>query len=317
MKHVLIDTDPGVDDALALLLAFSSPELKVEGVTTVVGNVSLELTNLNALKMLELLGATGVHVSPGASKPLACEAVDGVGIHGRTGLGGAVLPEPQMSLDGRSAVQLITEKVEELGGRLTIIAIGPLTNIAEALRAEPGIADEIGELVIMGGAFNITPYGHGNMNAVAEYNIWHDPEAAKIVFDSGVSVKAVGLDVTTDPMNRLSPEMFGEIESLDTARARLVADLCRSLVRSKNGLSLHDPLTVAVAVDPSLVETIRFRVEVETVGVLTRGMTVVDRRRYHKTSAEGNVDVCVSVENERFLKLFMDRVVYGREGVEW
>ena len=314
MKHVLIDTDPGIDDALALLLAFSSPELKVEGVTTVVGNVSLELANLNALKMLEFLGATDVPVSPGASKPLACEAVDGVDIHGQTGLGEAVLPEPQMRLDGRSAVQLIKEKAEELGDRLTIIPLGPLTNIAEAFRAEPGIADEIGGLVIMGGAYSLTPYGHGNVNAVAEYNIWHDPEAAKIVFDSGVPVKAVGLDVTTNPMNRLSPEMFGEIESLDTSRARLVADICRDLVRRFDGLSLHDPLAVAVAVDPSLVETKRFKVDVETAGHLTRGMTVVDRRRYHVTSeSKGNVDVCVSVEDERFLRLFMDRVVRGPE----
>jgi inosine-uridine nucleoside N-ribohydrolase len=315
MKHVLIDTDPGIDDALALLLAFSSPELKVEGVTTVVGNVSLELANLNALKMLEFLGATDVPVSPGASKPLACEAVDGVGIHGRTGLGGAVLPEPRMRLDGRSAVQLIMEKAEELGDRLTIIAVGPLTNIAEVISAQPGIADEIGDLVIMGGAFNITPYGHGNMNAVAEFNIWHDPEAAKIVFDSDVQVKAVGLDVTTNPMNRLSPEMFNKIEALDTARARLVADICRDLVRRTNGLSLHDPLAVAVAVDLSLVETERFKVDVETAGHLTRGMTVVDRRRYHMTSEyKGNVDVCVSVDSERFLRLFMDRVVHGKEG---
>jgi inosine-uridine nucleoside N-ribohydrolase len=152
------------------------------------------------------------------------------------------------------------------------------------------------------------------VNAVAEYNIWHDPEAAKIVFDSGVPVKAVGLDVTTNPMNRLSPEMFAMIESLDTARARLVADLSRSLVKRKNGLSLHDPMTVAVAVDPNLVETRRFKVEVETAGHLTRGMTVVDRRRYHETSeSKGNVDVCVSVDNERFLRLFMDRVIRGLE----
>jgi len=167
----------------------------------------------------------------------------------------------------------------------------------------------------MGGAFNLTPYGHGNMNAVAEYNIWHDPEAAKIVFDSGIPVKAVGLDVTTNPMNRLTPELFAEIESLDTVRARLVADLCRNFIRRMNGLSLHDPLAVAVAVDPSLVETKRFKVEVETVGDLTRGMTVVDRRRYHRIpEARRNVDVCVSVDNERFLGLFMDRVVHGKGG---
>jgi purine nucleosidase len=317
MKHVLIDTDPGIDDALALLLAFSSPELKVEGVTTVVGNVSLELVNLNALKLLEFLGARDVPVASGAAKPLSRTAVDGVSIHGRMGLGEAVLPEPTMQLDRRSAVQFIKEKAEELGDQLTIIHLGPLTNIAYAIQDKPGIVDDVAGLVIMGGAFNLTPYGHGNMNAVAEYNIWHDPEAAKIVFDSGIPVKAAGLDVTTDPMNRLSPEMFAMIESLDTARARLVADLCRSLVRRKNGMSLHDPLTVAVAVDPSLVETMSFRVEVETVGALTRGMTVVDRRRNHKTSAEGNVDVCVSVESERFLKLFMDRVVYGWEEARW
>jgi inosine-uridine nucleoside N-ribohydrolase len=121
--------------------------------------------------------------------------------------------------------------------------------------------------------------------------------------------------VTTNPMNRLSPEMFNKIEALDTARARLVADICRDLVRRTNGLSLHDPLAVAVAVDLSLVETKRFKVDVETAGHLTRGMTVVDRRRYHMTSEyKGNVDVCVSVDSERFLRLFMDRVVHGKEG---
>ena len=314
MKHVLIDTDPGVDDALALLLAFGSPELKIEGVTTVVGNVSLELANLNTLKLLEFLGAVDVPVASGAAEPLVREAVDGVGIHGKTGLGEAVLPEPTLKLSGRSAVQLIIEKAEELGDRLTIIPIGPLTNIASAIQAKPGIVEEVEGLVIMGGAFNLTPYGHGNMNAVAEYNIWHDPEAAKIVFDLGIPVKAVGLDVTTNPLNRLTPELFAEFESLDTDRARLVADLCRNLIRRMNGLSLHDPLAVAVAMDPSLVETKRFKVEVETVGDLTRGMTVVDRRRYHKTSeAKANVDICVSVDNERFLRLFMDRVVRGLE----
>ena len=315
MRHVLIDTDPGVDDALALMLAFGSPELRVEGVTTVVGNVSLELANANALKMLEFLGATDVPVSPGASRPLSREAVAGVGIHGPKGLGGASLPEPRMRLDGRSAARLIAEKAGDLGDRLTIVAIGPLTNIAEALGAEPGIADEVGGLVIMGGAYGLTPHGHGNVNAVAEYNVWHDPEAARIVFDSGIPLKAVGLDVTTDPLNRLSPEAFAEIESMDSTRARLVADLCGGLVRRYGGLSLHDPLAVAVAVDPGLVEAERFRVEVETAGELTRGMTIVDRRRGRGApEGERNAEVCVSVDAKRFLGLFMERVVRGGEG---
>jgi purine nucleosidase len=164
----------------------------------------------------------------------------------------------------------------------------------------------------MGGAFNLTPYGHGNANAVAEFNIWHDPEAAKIVFNSGMPIKAIGLDVTTDPANRLSREMFEEIEGLGTRRSRLVADLCRGFVRRFGGFSLHDLLTVAAVADPSIAETERFKVDVETIGELTRGMTVVERRRRLSVKgAEANVDVCTSVDSRRFLKMFMDRVVRG------
>ena len=313
MKRVIIDTDPGVDDALALMLAFNSPELNVEAVTTVAGNVSLEKTSNNALKILEFLGASDVPVAAGAAKPIRRNAIDSSYFHGKTGLGEAVLPEPKLALDSRTAVQLITDKVDELGDELTLVPIGPLTNIASAFLAKPEIVEQISGLVIMGGAFNLTPYGHGNMNAVAEFNIWHDPEAAKIVFDSGVPVTAVGLDVTTNPSNRLSEDVFEEIEGLDTRRARLVADLCRDLVRRMRGMSLHDPIAVAATTDLSLVETERFKVDVETVSDLTRGMTVVDRRPGRRPiGAEANVDVCVSVDSERFMKLFMDRVVRGR-----
>ncbi len=312
MKHVIIDTDPGVDDALALMLAFSSPELKVEALTTVAGNVSLELANRNALKLLEFLGVDGVPVAPGASRPILREPLDATEFHGKTGLGGAVLPEPTMHLDHRSAVQLIVEKAEELGDRLTLLPIGPLTNIASAILANPRVTEMVAGLVIMGGAFNLTPYGIGNTNAVAEFNIWCDPEAARIVFSSGMPIIAVGLDVTTHPENRLSQEMFQEIDVLGTRRARLVADLCRNLVRRYNGSNLHDPLAVATAVDPSLVETKRYKVNVETVGDLTRGMTVVERRRRKWRKEEANMDICVKVDSGRFLKLFMDRVVHGR-----
>lgn len=313
MKRVIIDTDPGVDDALALMLAFNSPELNVEAVTTVAGNVSLEMTSNNALKILEFLGASDVPVAAGAAKPIRRKAIDSSYFHGKTGLGEAVLPEPKLALDSRTAVQLITDKVDELGDELTLVPIGPLTNISSAFLAKPEIAEQISGLVIMGGAFNLTPYGHGNMNAVAEFNIWHDPEAAKIVFDSGVPVTAVGLDVTTNPSNRLSEDVFEEIEELDTRRARLVADLCRDLVRRMRGMSLHDPIAVAATTDLSLAETERFKVDVETVSDLTRGMTVVDRRPGRRPiGAKVNVNVCVSVDSERFMKLFMDRVVRGR-----
>ena len=311
MRHILIDTDPGIDDALALIFALNSPEAVVEGVTTVVGNVTQEKALKNALKILEFLGVEGVPVAPGSTRPLLREPRVAEEIHGKTGLGGAVLPEPRLRPDERSAVELILDKVEEFGRDLTLVAIGPLTNIASALLVEPRLAEEVGRLVIMGGAFHVTPYGFGNVTPVAEFNIWHDPEAAKIVFDSGIPLTAVGLDVTTDPRNRLSPEALREIEGLGTRRARLVADLCRDLVHRFGGLNLHDPLAVAAAIDPRLVRTKPYVVDVETRGELTLGMTIADRRDPRRVwrRREPNVDVCVSVDGDRFMELFMERVV--------
>lgn len=311
MKRVLIDTDPGIDDALALMLAFNSRELKVEAVTTVIGNVNCELATQNTLQLLEFLGVPDVPVAPGAVKPLLREAHDSTEFHGKTGLGEAILPEPKLHPDSRSAVQLILEMGMTWEQDLTLIALGPLTNIATAILVNPQIVDKINSIVQMGGAFHLTPYGHGNMNAVAEFNIWHDPEAAKIVYDSGIPVTAVGLDVTNDPANRLSLEKFQEIELLNTRNAKLVTNLCKSWIQRFNGMSLHDPLAVAVVVDPSLMRTQKYHVEVETAGNLTRGQTVVERRPYHHTmDSEGNVDICIAVESERFLQLFTERVVY-------
>lgn len=312
MKRVIIDTDSGVDDALALMLAFKSPELEVEAITSVAGNVGLEFATENALKMLEFLGVSDIPVAAGASKPLMRWSSDASEFHGRTGLGEAVLPEPRLVRDPRTAVELIIQETDRLGKELTFVSIGPLTNIASVILARPGIVNQIEGLVMMGGAFSLTPYGHGNANAVAEFNVWHDPEAAKIVFNSGIPIKAIGLDVTTDPANRMSREIFEEIEGLGTRKGRLVANLCRGFVRRFGGFSLHDPMAIAVVADPSLTETERFKVDVETVGELTRGMTVVERRHHMKvTEPEANVDICTSVDSMRFLKMFMDRVVWG------
>jgi inosine-uridine nucleoside N-ribohydrolase len=312
LKHVLIDTDPGVDDALAILLAFSSPELRVEGLTTVAGNVGLDIGSMNALKLLEFLGVKDVPVAAGADKPLLRKNRDASSVHGDTGLGGATLPEPVGQLDERTAIQFILEKVDELGRELILVPIGPLTNIAATILARPSIVHEISDLVIMGGAFNLTPYGHGNVSPVAEFNVWHDPEAAKIVFDSGIPITAIGLDVTTAPANRLSEAKFKEIEAMGTKRALFVADLCRHLIERYGGVSLHDPLAIAAVIDPSLVETERVAVEVETRGEVTRGMTLVDHRRTHREESEDtNVEACVSVDGVRFLDLIFERVVKG------
>jgi inosine-uridine nucleoside N-ribohydrolase len=309
LRHVIIDTDPGVDDALALLLALSSPELQVEGITTVVGNVSQEKANKNALRILEFLGLESIPVCRGAERPLIEEPRSAEYIHGPEGLGCARLPEPGLKPDDRSAVELILEKAGELDGRLTLIAVGPLTNIAAAILAEPGLPEMVDTLIIMGGAYGVTPYGFGNVSPAAEFNIWHDPEAAKIIFNAGFRLTAIGLDVTTDPRNRMSPQLFQEIEGLNTDRGRLVADLSRDLVSRFNGLSLHDPLAVAAAIDSTLIETRGMHVDVETRGELTRGMTVTDRRPWSRV--EANAEVAVDVDSERFLRLFMDRVVYG------
>lgn len=311
MKHIILDTDPGVDDALAFLLAFNSPELKVEAITTVAGNVNHYKAHRNAKQILEFIGRTNIPVSPGADKPLLKKAGDAEEFHGNTGLGNAQLPEPMMKSDPRNAVQIIHEKVYELEKTLTIIAIGPLTNIASAIVSDPSISDRVGGLVIMGGAFNLTSHGFGNTNSVAEFNIWHDPDAAKIVFNSGIPLVCAGLDTTTFPDYRMNIEMFEKIKSKKTRISNFIVDLCENLVKRFNGLSLHDPQAIAYVIDPSIFNTERHKVDVETIGELTKGMTIVERRRYQKTQENTNTDIIIKVNSERFHKLVMERMTGG------
>lgn len=311
MKHIIIDTDPGVDDALALMLALNSSELNVEAITTVVGNVNLNLSTLNALKILEFLDKE-VPVASGAFKPLVRRARNAPEFHGKSGLGEVTLPEPKLKPDSRTAVQLIIDMITKFGEELTLVTIGPLTNIATTIIVKPEIIDQIAGLVIMGGAYFMTSYGHGNINAVAEYNIWHDPEAAKLVFESGIPITAVGLDVTKHPDNRLNGDIYTKIKSLGTKKSIFITDLCRNIFKRYNGLGLHDPLTIAVTIDKDLATTKKCNVKIETLGDLTRGMTVVDRR-FNKDTDESNdnVNVCTSINSKKFLKMFMDRVVYN------
>ena len=311
MKRIILDTDPGVDDALAFMLALGSPELEVEAVTTVAGNVSHEKGHRNAKQLLEFLGRSDIPVCGGAEKPMLREMRHAEEFHGRSGLGDAVLPEPKMRSDPRNAVQVIQQKADELGGDLTLVAIGPLTNIAAAILSDPSLPGTVGGLVIMGGAFNLTSYGLGNANAVAEFNIWHDPEAARIVFNSGMPVVCAGLDTTTHPEYRMSVAMFQEIKAKDTKRSRLIVDLCGGLVKRFNGFSLHDPMAVAYVVDPTIFRTEKYRVDVETAGELTRGMTVVDRRHYHRVRDGANAEIMVEVDAERFHRLMVERVAGG------
>lgn len=308
MKHIILDTDPGVDDALAFILAFNSPEIKVEAITTVAGNVNHVKGHRNAKQLLEFLGATDVPVCTGALRPLVKKLEHAEDVHGDTGLGGAILPKPQMETDPRSAVDIILEKANQLGSKLTLVAIGPLTNIAVAILADPKLVEKVDKLVIMGGAFGLTYNGHGNANAVAEFNIWIDPEAAKIVFESGIPIVAAGLDTTTFPDYRMNREMFDRIVAKGTKTAGLVDDLCRPLVEKYNGFSLHDPQAMTYVIDPSLFTTEKHQVDVECDSVLTRGMTVVERTVWRRDPSKANVEIIVKADAKRFLTLVEERI---------
>ena len=312
MKRIILDTDPGVDDALAFLLAFSSPEIRVEAVTTVDGNVDVDKGTRNARQLLEFLGREDVPVARGAEHPMLRPMGNAESFHGKTGLMDAVLPEPNMRVDGRSAARLIIEESERLGKDLIIVAIGPLTNVAAAILADPTIPGKVGGLVIMGGAFGLTPYGTGNANAVAEFNVWHDPDAAKLVFDSGIPMVCAGLDTTMHPDYRMSKAMYRQAIAEKTMRSKLIEGLCGALVERYNGFSLHDPMAVAYVADPTMFKTERYRVEVETVGTQTIGMTVVDRRRFHREeNHEAKHEIVVEVDAPRFHRMIMDRVAKG------
>jgi inosine-uridine nucleoside N-ribohydrolase len=312
LRRIILDTDPGVDDALAFLLAFASPEIRVEAVTTVDGNVDVDKGTRNARQLLEFLGRSDVPVARGAAHPMLRPMGNAESFHGKTGLMDAVLPEPKMRVDGRGAVQLIIEEANSLGKELTLVAIGPLTNVAASILADPTIPEKVGGLVIMGGAFGLTPYGSGNANAVAEFNVWHDPDAAKVVFDSGIPMVCAGLDTTMHPDYRMSKAMYGEMTARKTKRSKLIEGLCGTLVERFNGFSLHDPMAMAYVADPTMFKTKRYQVEVETAGTYTIGMTVVDRRRFHREEDQNaKHDIIVEVDAPRFHKMIADRVGKG------
>lgn len=193
MPRIILDTDPGIDDALALFLALASPEVTLEAVTTVQGNVSVEQTTYNALTLLTLAGRTDIPVAYGSAEPLVRKRVDAAHVHGQNGLGDITLPEPTIASVEQQAVDLIIEKIMRNPGEITLVPIGPLTNIALAVRREPRIAQHVREVVIMGGAVRVP----GNVTPSAEFNIFADPHAAHVVFHAGWPLRLVSLDVTT------------------------------------------------------------------------------------------------------------------------
>jgi len=258
--RVIIDTDPGVDDALALLLAMRSPELKIEAITPVAGNVPLELTLPNALRMVEIAGRTDIPVAAGAKAPLMRRLVSAAYAHGENGLGGAVFPEPKIKQVAEPAAEFIRHIVRKYPNEVTLITIGPLTNVATALNADPELVGMIKNLV------------------AAEFNIYVDPEAARIVFQSGIPITMVGLDVTRK--TALTETHVQKLESGQNPVSQAAAKIARNAIahNRQQGFAvhphMHDSLAVAAFLDPSLLKFEDYYVDVETAGELTAGETV-------------------------------------------
>ncbi|MBU3031002.1 nucleoside hydrolase [Paracoccus marinaquae] len=276
-RKIIIDTDPGQDDAVAILLALASPELEVLGVTAVAGNVPLALTQLNARKILELAGRVDVPVFAGSDAPLARRLVTAEHVHGKTGLDGIDLPAPAMPLQDRHAVDFIIDRLRrEPAGSVTLVPIGPLTNIASAFQRAPDIVARVERIVLMGGAY----FEVGNITPASEFNIHVDPEAAKIVFDAGAPLVVLPLDAThqaltsrdwVEAMRRLPGRCGSAIASWTDFFERFDKEKYGSL-----GAPLHDPCTIAWLIRPDLFDGREINVEIETRGEFTTGMTVAD-----------------------------------------
>ena len=309
--RVIIDQDGGIDDALALILALRSSELDVAGITAVSGNVTVEQAALNALRVVDLLNRGDVPVARGMANPLVRDAVRATSFHGKDGLGDSNLPLSRIRPSDKSALNAISDELATSRRQeLAIICTGPLTNIAALLTSFPDEAKMIKEFVIMGGAYGVTEYGAGNVTPVAEFNIYADPEAAKIVFESGISLKAIGLDVTMIPKNQLTLADYTSIKMNKGRVAAFSAAILNKNIHQHGIFALHDPITVATKVKPSLFEFADYRVYVETRGESTTGMTVADRRERlpaRKMLGE-KVGICKSVDSRGFKRLFLDRL---------
>lgn len=293
---IILDCDPGIDDALAIAFAAGHPGIELVGITSVAGNVGLPLTTANALAVAAFVGARSVPVTAGSAGPLLRPALDARTVHGETGLGGAVLPDPGHGPEPGHAVDFITRTIADRPGEITLVATGPLTNIALAVKREPRITEWVRSFVIMGGSA-----GRGNVTPAAEYNIWADPEAASIVFNAGWTVHMIGLDVTLRA--RATPDVQRKMAALGELGSRLLIPAISQYVSSSEGgyPAVHDVCAVAYVAEPSLFGMRQARVAVETTGRWTSGMTVTDF-----DDAETNASVGTELDTDGFWKLVLD-----------
>jgi inosine-uridine nucleoside N-ribohydrolase len=298
--RMILDVDTGVDDALALALAVRHPDIQLEAVLTVAGNVGLDLTTRNTLRVLDWLAASHIAVAAGADRPLKGVRREATRWHGSDGLGGAALPEAARHAR-TDAVDYLIERVMAEPGELTLVCTAPLTNLALAVQRRPELASAVRRVVLMGGVARPP----GNVTPVAEFNIYADPDAAAVVFGQSWPVTMVGLDVTTRV--QLTRADLEAVACQTSPEAVLVREVTRQLLERPDvpGMAMHDPLAVAVAVMPDLVTTRDVPVEIETIGQHTRGQTVVDLRPAQEAPLR-TTRVCMDVDAERFRALFFE-----------
>lgn len=319
-QRVIIDTDPGVDDAMAIVLALNSPELKVEAITVVPGNVESRQGLENALKLVSLAGRCDLTVAGGAQHPLNQKLITAQFWHGKNGLADVELPASKCKPDSRFGPDLIIELVHKYPHEVTLIPIGPLTNIALAVSKDPSIVPLVKNIVIMGGSIS-----GGNVNGAAEANIYNDPEAASIVFNAGWMVTMIGSDVGERTI--ITRKHLAELQAGHGPESDFIAKLAdfyitRSEKSGYPGAAMYDPLAVATVIDPTLVTLKEMHVDVETKGEFTRGETVANRMGSNENNVlrgdhyeiegvialEPNARVCLASDAERFLELFTGRI---------
>ncbi|WP_429179500.1 pyrimidine-specific ribonucleoside hydrolase RihA [Aeromonas salmonicida] len=305
---VILDCDPGHDDAIALILALASPELKVLAVTTSAGNQTQEKTLNNALRILTLLGRDDIPVAAGAPKPLARELIIADNVHGESGLDGPTLPDPAFAPQAMTGLELMAKCLRESPEPVTLVPTGPLTNIALLLAAHPELKPKIARIVLMGGAA-----GAGNWTPAAEFNIYVDPEAADMVFKSGIPITMCGLDVTHAA--QVMDEDIARVRAITNPVAQCVAGLLdffmiyhRDPKWGFAGAPLHDPCTIAWLLAPALFHGVECRVDIETRGEHTTGMTVVDR--YGLTGKPANALVLLGLDRPGFIDLLVERLCF-------
>lgn len=320
-RPLIIDTDGGVDDALALIMALNCARLALKAVTIVAGNVDVHQATQNILRTMDIVAPQQRPlVAKGCEKPLVRPPLHAAGIHGSDGLGelhqfknaDGSFRYPPLTLESASedAIEVLLNAATDYGRELTLVTLGPLTNVATALQRDRATLQNVGRIFIMGGAVNVP----GNISAAAEFNFFVDPDAAQIVMESGIPLTLVGLDVAMKaPLSRQAVEDY--VRDHPSAVTQFIAD-CTEIYMAFyrdcegfHGCYLHDPLAVGVAIDPSLVLTESLSVVVETEGRFTSGMSLADRRdRRNKSVFSPNIDVCLDVDTERFFKLFYELI---------